>query len=66
MENFLLNQDCTTGKCWPHRDKDREGMLFKAGFGRYLAAHEIIRQSPSMDLKSKSAASAPKIWVVMK
>ena len=38
----------------------REGMLLRAGFGRYLAALEIIRQSPGMDLKSKSAATEPK------
>ena len=29
---------------------NRERMLLRAGFGRYLAALEIIRQSPSMDL----------------
>ena len=28
----------------------REGLLFRAGFGRYLAAFEIIRQSPGTDL----------------
>ena len=35
-----------------HRDHSKhieKGMLFRAGFGRYLAALEIIRQSPSMD-----------------
>ena len=36
-------------------------MLFRASFGRYLAALEIIRQSPGTDLYSKAAATAPKI-----
>ena len=34
--------------------------MLRAGFGRYLAALEIIRQRPDKDLKSKSAATAPK------
>ena len=36
-----------------HRDRsihNRERMLFRAGFGRYLAALEIIRQSHGKDL----------------
>ena len=41
-------------------------MLFRAGFGRYVAALMIIRQSPRTDLYSKSAATAPKFWVVKK
>ena len=35
-------------------------MLFRAGFGKYLAALGIIRQSAGTDLLSKSAATAPK------
>ena len=34
---------------WTHGDR-REGMLFRVGFGRYVAALEIIRQSPVTDL----------------
>ena len=38
----------------------RVEMIFRAGFGRYLAALEIIRQSPGTDLKGKSAATVTK------
>ena len=38
--------------------------MFRVGFGRYLATLEIFRPSPSRDLYSKSAATAPKFRAV--
>ena len=55
------NIKCPVAKAWRLKYTHREGMLFSAGFGRYLAALEIIRQNLGTDLLSKSAATPPHI-----